>query len=389
MDQVKLSYLTPLLEKFVANGPAGCSLMVSRNGQEMYSHYVGKADLDTGTPITPDTLFRVYSMTKVITCTLALMYFERGCFLMNDPVADYLPEYRNLRVAKISTNSSYFTEPAKQPLLVKHLFNMTAGLSYPGESDPAAIETGKATSVLTQRGKAGEKITVQDLAKVLAEVPLAFEPGTHWRYSLAHDVLGALIEIWSGKSFGQALADELFLPLGMTSTGFRISEATRNMLCPMYKRDEEGKMSRITDMDTNFQPESSFESGGGGLISTLSDYMKFARMMANGGQAGGRNYISRKTIEMMATNTLGPEQMADYNWGYLNGYGYGYGVRTLIDKSAGLNGSTGEFGWSGLAGTWVLIDPSEGLAVVYMQQMIPNYEAYHQPRLRAVIYGAL
>lgn len=389
MDQIKLSYLTPLLEKFVANGPAGCSLMVSRHGKEIYSHYAGKANLDTGSPFTPETLFRVYSMTKVITCTLALMYFERGCFLMSDPVSDYLPAYKNLKVAKLSPNSSYRTESARKPLLIKHLFNMTSGLSYPGEYDPAAIETGKATQSLTKRGISGEKITVQNLANALAEVPLAFEPGTHWRYSLAHDVLGALIEIWSGKTFGQALADELFSPLGMSSTGFRINEDNRGLLCPMYKRDEKGEMTRITDMDIHYQPGSTFESGGGGLLSTLSDYTKFAQMMANGGQADGHNYISHKTIEMMATNTLGSAQMADYNWDNLSGYGYGFGVRTLMDKSAGLNGSIGEFGWSGLAGTWVLIDPSEGLAAVYMQQMLPNLEAYHQPRMRAVIYGAL
>ena len=389
MDQTKLSYLTPLLEKFVANGPAGCSFMVMRHGKEEYSHFTGKANLETGELITQDTLFRVYSMTKVITCTLALMYFERGYFLMSDPVSDYLPAYGNLKVAKLSPNSSFKTEPVRQPLLIKHLFNMTAGLSYPGEYDPAAIETGKASQELLKRGKAGEKITVQDLANALADVPLAFEPGTHWRYSLAHDVLGALIEVWSGKTFGEALADELFNPLGMTSTGFRISEATRDLLCPMYKRDEKGNMTQATNMDTHFQPEAAFESGGGGLISTLSDYSKFAQMMANGGQSGGRNFISRKTIDMMATNTLGPAQMADYDWGYLNGYGYGFGVRTLMDKSTGLNGSIGEFGWSGMAGTWVLIDPSEGLSAVYMQQLIPNLESIHQPRLRAVIYGAL
>jgi CubicO group peptidase (beta-lactamase class C family) len=374
--------LTPLLKSFVEKGPAGVSCSVSRGGEVQYEDYIGYADLETKKPIAPDTIYRIYSMSKVVTCTAALMLYERGLFLLNDPLEEYLPEFKDSSVFRTAPNGNLYRSPAAAPIRVKDLFTMSSGLTYGGEYSETAREIKNIVS--------GEKHDVRTLSKALATVPLAFDPGTQWQYGYSHDVLGALIEVLSGKRFGQFLHDEIFDPLGMRDTFFRIPEEKKDRLCSIYNRAEDGTLTKNTGMDRHFQPDAIFESGGGGLLSTLGDYGRFASMLACGGAIDGVRILSRKTIELMATNHLSPLQQKDFNWPYQAGYGYGLGVRVMTDPAAGgCNGSLGEFGWCGMAGTWVLIDPKEELSAVYMQQMMPNFEAYHQPRLRAVIYGAL
>jgi CubicO group peptidase (beta-lactamase class C family) len=176
----------------------------------------------------------------------------------------------------------------------------------------------------------------------------------------------------------------------MKDTFFKIPEEKKERLCSLYNRNENGELTNNSLMDGNYQPEAKFESGGGGLLSTLGDYSRFAHMLANGGELNGVKILGSKTIELMSTNHLQPEVLQYYNWDFLKGYGYGLGVRVMIDSPlAGSNSSIGEFGWCGLAGTWVLIDPKEKLSAVYMQQMLPNFEAYHHPRLRSVIYSSI
>ena len=176
----------------------------------------------------------------------------------------------------------------------------------------------------------------------------------------------------------------------MNDTFFKIPEVKRVRLASLYDRGEDGHLTKNTKIDANYQPDTKFESGGAGLLSTLSDYSRFAHMLANGGAFEGERILGRKTIELMATNQLVPEQAQYFSWEHMKGYSYGLGVRVLTNPAlAGSNSSIGEFGWSGLAGTWVAIDPKENLSAVYMQQMFPHMEAYIQPRLRSVIYGAL
>ncbi len=379
--------LRPLLNSFVEKGPAGCSLMVMHQGEKKFEEYVGYADKDLKTEINEDTIFRIYSMTKVVTCTAALMLYERGLFLLNDPLEEYLPEFRNPQVYRTNEQGEIFVSPAMGSIKVKDLFTMTSGLTYSGQGTETERQV---MASLKQKEEAGEKLTIRTLSKTLASIPLAFDPGTKWCYGFSHDVLGALIEVLSGKSLGEFFRDEIFEPLGMTDTFFRIPEEKKHRLATLYNRTEEAELIKNETMDGQFQPSSIFESGGGGLLSTLNEYSRFAHMLANGGQLDGVRILGEKTINLMATNHLQKEHMEQYNWDYLKGYGYGLGVRTLVDPAlGGINSSIGEFGWSGLAGTWVLIDPKEKLSAVYMQQMLPNFEAYHQPRLRAVIYGAL
>lgn len=380
------SKLQPLLNSFVENGPSGCSLQVMHHGEKVLEDYVGYADLETKALISAESIFRIHSMTKVVTCTAALMLYERGMFLLNDPLEEYLPEFKNIHVYQSNDQGEIYSAPVKSSIKIKDLFMMTSGLTYPGEGD----ETERKAGIKMEELKQANELTNRNLSKALASIPLAFEPGSQWRYGLSHDVLGALIEVISGKSLGDFLQKNIFDRLDMKDSFFRLPEDKKHRLVSLYNRSEEGELSKNVSMDEHIQPNSTYESGGAGLLSTLNDYSRFAQMLANGGSWEEERIIGEKTISLMRTNHLDSEQMNYYNWDHLQGYGYGLGVRTLIDPvKGGANSSIGEFGWLGLAGTWVMIDPKEKLSAVYMQQMFPNFEAYHQPRLRAVIYGSL
>lgn len=381
--------LHPLLKSFVEKGPAGCSMQVMHNNETVFKDVVGFADKETKMLMKEDTIFRIYSMTKVVTCVAALMLYERGLFLLNDHLSDYLPEFKNSKVYEKNEGEDVEVVTASRPILVKDLFTMTSGLTYGGNGNETQIQVVKEFDKLV---KNRESLTTRRLSQILASIPLAFHPGDQWHYGLSHDVLGALIEVISGKKLGQFFQDEIFTPLGMNDTFFRIPDEKLHRLASLYNREEDGRLVKNENEEMNMQfhifPE--YESGGAGLLSTLEDYSRFAHMLANGGEFNDKKIIGENTLKLMATNHLTKQQTPNYNWDYLKGYGYGLGVRTLTDQAVGgINSSIGEFGWSGLAGTWVLIDPKEKISAVYMQQMLPNFEAFHQPRLRSVIYGAL
>jgi CubicO group peptidase (beta-lactamase class C family) len=381
-----LEKLHPLLKSFVDKGPAGCACSVTYQGETRFEDYVGLQDLESAKPITADTIYRIYSMSKVVTCVAALMLYERGLFLLNDPLEEYLPEFKDPKVYRMTEKGEKYITSATRSIRITDLFTMTSGLTYEGDGNETEREVKKVMQLLRR----DNTFNVRKLSEALAKIPLAFDPGTEWRYGLSHDVLGALIEVLSGKTFGEFLSEEIFQPLSMNDTFFKIPDEKKHRLCSLYVRNEEGSLLKNTRLDEQYQPGTLFESGGAGLLSTLSDYSTFAHMLANGGELDGVRILGRKTVELMSTNHLTSDQLSFYNWDYLAGYGYGLGVRTMKSPAAGgSNSSIGEFGWSGLAGTWVLIDPKEKLSAVYMQQMMPNLEAYHQPRLRNVIYGSL
>jgi CubicO group peptidase (beta-lactamase class C family) len=376
--------LTPLLKSFMEKGPAGCACTVVRSGEVLYQESLGYSDLEKKKKIEADTIYRIYSMTKVVTCAAALMLYEKGLYLLNDPLEEYLPEFKNPQVYRYNEIGAMSMSPASGPIRIKDLFTMTSGLTYGGDS----TETEKQTRTVMENS--ATTMNMRTLSKALATVPLAYDPGTHWKYGTSHDVLAALIEVLSGETLGEFLRKEIFEPLEMTDTSFRIPEEKRDRLCTMYDRAEDGTLTPNTSMDAPYQPGCFYESGGGGLLSTIGDYSRFAQALARGGELNGARILSRKTVQLMGTNHLGPQQLRDFNWPQMSGYGYGLGVRVMIDPAdGGINGSIGEFGWAGLAGSWVLIDPKEQLSVVYMQQMLPSLEPYIHTRLRAAIYGAL
>ncbi|MBQ0000222.1 MAG: beta-lactamase family protein [Clostridiales bacterium] len=347
----------------------GNSLLVFHKDKEIFRHYTGE--------VNKDTLFRIFSMTKVVTVTAALQLFELGKFTMEDPVSKFLPEFANMTVWDEEKQEAV---PAKNEMRMRHLFSMSAGITYEGDSCETERQYVKLKEELM---KEYPHYTTQQYIRMLPKAPLAFEPGSHWRYSLCHDVLGAVIEVISGQLLGEYMHDHIFAPLGMEHTFFR---------CPAeYRSRMATKMLGDHFSDDMFAEENRYEAGGGGLLSTLDDYMKLANTLTRGGTSeNGVRILGRKTIDLLRSDQLNEEQKKDFNWDYLNGYSYGMGVRTNVDPAkSGISGSVGEFGWCGVMGTWVLMDPEEELTVVYMHQRFPNLEKYVQTHLRAMIYGAL
>lgn len=371
----KFEDLSSLLEGFVENGLPGCACAVAKNGKTLYEGYYGYADIEEKKLITPDTVYRLFSMTKVIICAAALILFERGKYLLSEPLYEYFPEYKNPQMFKKDPNGNLNIVPAKNPMLIKHAFSHAVGLPYPAGNSGTRREMVRVRDELKQ--KKG-KFNLQTEIKAISQVPIAFEPGTQWLYDYGHTLVAGLIEVVSGKTVGQFLKDEIFDPLGMESTGYRFHDDIEERMAVMYERTEDGKLVKIEhSLDEFHKPDAIYESGGTGLYSTVGDYLRFTQMMANGGEIDGVKIIGRKTIDLMRRNHLNEAQLADFtNFHHPSigtaGYGYGLGVRTMMDPAAGhSNSSVGEFGWAGFAGTWTSIDPSEGFSAVYMQQMPP------------------
>ena len=379
--------LSRLLEEILEQGPAGCGCAVARNGEILFEEYHGVKDLESGEPITADSVYRQYSTTKVAVCTGAMMLLERGKFLLNDPIYEYFPEWKDTMVAQPEEDGSYRVRPAKRPILIRDCFSMAMGIGY-GGTDYTHQAAEKVRAQL--RANVGE-YTLQQEIKAMAEVPVAFDPGTHWLYGFGHELVAGLIEVVSGKGVGQFLKEELFEPLDMKNTGYHYFGDIRERMVTTYLLKEDGsrEASPYFQRDELFEPEAKYEGGGAGLFSTVRDYLALTQMLACGGEYQGRKIMGRKTIDLMRCNQLNEQQLKEFRNPYLEGYGYGCGVRTLMDPSAGVNSSVGEFGWTGMLGSYVSIDPAEKLSRVYMHNLFPNREAYIHPRIRNIVYGVL
>jgi len=383
MDFTKV---TNFLETLPDKDIPGADLAIYIKGREVYRHRCGYADIETKKPVKKDTLFPIYSMTKIITCVSAMQFYEKGVFSLNDPLYEYLPEFKNMEVRHVRENGEVYFAPAINPIRVVDLFTMSSGLTY--NITPNLEKLGRKTK---------GNYTLKEASEAIAEDPLYFEPGTHWHYGYSHDVLGRLIEVLSGKILGEYFEQSIFSTLGMKDTFFRLPKNKEKRMVTCYTYDEKRKTLIKPDfIPIRFDLDAKYESGGGGLISTVDDYAKFANELyfnvsgADRSGSSGKPLLGKETIELMRTNHLDKERMKDYLWPHHSGYGYGLGVRTMVDKATGGSSSSlGEFGWSGMAGTYVLIDPAYDLTYVYAQQLIPSKEEYVAPRLRNVIYGCL
>ena len=390
-EVAKFDDLTRLLDFFVSRGLPGCGCAVAQRGKILYEAYVGHGDIKSKKPVTSDTVFRLYSMTKLVTCTAALKLFEQGKFLLHEPLYEYFPEYRDSQVVIKEPDGSYHLKKVENPILIKHAFSMSLGLPYAMFSDtPTAKAMKKVTDDLQK--KYGKYDIVTEV-KAMGQVPLEFEPGTRWMYGYGHDILAALIQLVSGKTPGQFMQEEIFDPLGMKDTGYRYKDDIKDRMITYYQKNPDGSLTKTEGpmrLDVYHEPDAIYEAGGVGLYSTIRDYLRFTQMLANGGHWNGEQIIGRKTIDLMRSNQLNDLQLRDFTNSYNAGYGYGLGVRTMLNTTQGhSNGSVGAFGWTGLAGTYTEIDPSEGVSIVYMHQMDPNFEEYHHLRVRNVAYGCL
>ena len=374
------SRVTDFLESLPNVGIPGTDLAIYLKGKEVYRHRTGYSNLDTRKPVAPDTMYLIYSMTKVITCVAALRFLEEGAYVLNDPLSEYLPEFKNMEVQTTLKNGAVEIKPAVNPIRIVDLFTMSSGITYNNTPNLEAL-----------RKKTKGNHTLEEFSKALAKDPLFFEPGTRWHYGQSHDILGRLIEVLSGKTLGDYFHDNIFAPLGMKDTSFRLPKNKEKRLMACYEYDEKSKKHKQVTLPLRYDLDAKYESGGGGLISTIDDYAKFANTLCAGGTSVNKHRIlGNATIELMRTNHLDDIRMSDYGWPHHTGYGYGLGVRTLVGKAeGGSNSSIGEYGWSGMAGTILLIDPAVDLTYVYAQQLVPSREEYVAPRLRNIIYGCL
>lgn len=381
-----------LMDRLTAWRIPGNAAIVTHNGKEVFAYQSGFADLENQIPFTCDHLLNLYSCSKPATVTAALQLYEKGFFLLDDPLYEFIPEYRDMTIRTADGS----IKKAENPITLRHLFTMTSGLNY--RTNVPALERAK---TLTDG-----KMDTLTVVKCLAREPLDFEPGERWQYSLSHDVLAAVVEVVSGKRFSQYMRENIFDPLDMSRTCYH-NQSVQDQLAQQYRwiddrqadlvslqsgayRDKGGYIKNVgLGNHLEFGPE--YESGGAGIVSSVRDYIKFCTALACGGVGGtGERILCPGTIELMKTNQLNQQQMQHLVWPVLRGYGYGLGVRTPVDKAAaGYNGRTCEFGWGGAAGASVYIDTERKAAMVYAHHMLNPQEPYYQPRVRNVLYACL
>ncbi|MDQ0059060.1 serine hydrolase domain-containing protein [Paenibacillus harenae] len=355
-------------------------VQVIHRNETVFRYRNGYVNLEEKTPIDEGRIIHIYSMTKIMTCAAALQLVEKGAMLLNDPISAYLPEYAEMNVRKTLPDGEFVLERASRPILVRDLFMMTAGFSY---------DLG-APSIRDVVERTNGKVPTRSFAEALAKEPLHFEPGTRWNYSLCHDVLAALVEAVDGRRFGAYIEDEISGPLGMRDTCFDLSDEQKSRLAPQYEYNE--ALGKPVRKDGNgYRIGTEFESGGAGLLSTVSDYALFLNALTNHGTSlSGVRILSPASVDLMRTDQLTDRMRDDYGWEQLKGYGYGLGVRTHTAKSdSGSLSPLGEFGWSGAAGCLAIIDPDSQLTVMYAQHLLNNQEPYVHPRLKNIVYGCM
>lgn len=379
-----------LLQSLVQERLPGVACVMTRGQDIIYEGYYGCADMESGRPMDADTVFRIYSMTKLPIYTLCMMLYERGLFLPDDPLSDYFPEYaRASRFVQLD-NGGYRTEPLRSPIQIKHILTMAMGLPYgndPGSPLPTESAMYRMHKALREKGP----YTLREEIRAAAGVPVAFEPGTHWMYGFASELSAGLCELLTGKEIEQALRDALFTPLDMTSTGMRFFGDIRERLSAFYMADDNLRPVRAEPrMDEKHLPGKEHLQGCPRIFSTARDFSRLGIMLANGGVYGARRLMGGQTIDLMRTNQLSPAQLRDFDERVTAGYGYGYGVRTLMDKArAGSNGSLGEFGWEGGSGPYFLVDPALKFSLTVMYQRGGRDMAEIHLKCRNVAYGCL
>ncbi len=394
LDADRLARLDALLNRYVDDGRLpGWSLAVTRHGALVHAGYGGRRDVEAGLAVEPDSVFRIYSMTKPITSVAAMVLWEQGRYELRDAVATVLPEFADVRVFDGGSDLRPVTVPAVEPMRMWHLLTHTSGLTY------GFHRTHPVDALYRTAGfDFGTDPSVSDLAGVselLAGMPLLFQPGSEWNYSMSTDILGRVVEVLAGKPLDEAL-DELVLgPLGMDETWFAVPEAARDRFAALYVPTPGGGLSRQDAVGASFL-EPRWFSGGGGLSSTLGDYVRFTRFLAAGGELDGVRVLGDRTLRMMTRNHLpGGQDLREFGRPLFaespfDGVGFGLGFSVVLDPVATLTaGTAGEFAWGGAASTAFWVDPVEDLTAVFMTQLLPSSTYPLRSQLRQLVYSAL
>ena len=399
MSSARLERIRPVMESYVGErGVAGISTMVSRRGRIVHAAQFGYQDKEAGVPMAPDTVFRIYSMTKPIVSTALMLLHEEGRFQLEHPVAQYLPAFATTKVMGADGEQ---VDPVR-PMQVRDLLMHTSGLTYDFMADNPVAQLYRDARIMNDATR-----TLETLVDDLAALPLAYQPGSRWHYSVGIDVAGRLVEVLSGQSLGDFLQERIFGPLGMVDSGFGLPAEKLSRLSAMYGLPDligqdysfvqlfeaalAGFNERI-DVSVTYPTDTPevFQRGGVGLFSTAADYMRFGQMLAGGGTLDGVRVVGRKTLELMHSNHLAPELLPYELLGLPNpGMGFGLGSRVMLDVAATAGtGSVGEYGWAGAAKTYFWVDPAEDLVGVFMSQNMTGMQLAERD-FRSLVYQAI
>ena len=393
-DEGRLARIRQHFAVYVDDGRLPCwQVRITRHGEVVYHESYGFRDVENRLPVDDHTVFRIYSMTKPITSVAAMMLFEEGRFELTDPLEKYLPAYANMRVYTGGAAVKPVTRPASDPIRIVHLFNHTSGLTYGFHHIHVQDEIYRNAGF---EWAAPKGWTLEQCTDAWARLPLRFDPGTHWNYSVSTDVLGRLVEVISGQSLDAFFQERIFDPLGMKDTAFRISGDQGERLAELYVPGVKGKATRNKELGNAVRGEVTFLSGGGGLVSTTEDYHRFTQMLLRGGELGGTRLLGSRTVRYMTQNSLpGGQDLSAcgiplFAETRFDGTGFGLGFSVLLDPlKYGTLGSAGEYGWGGAASTAFWIDPLEEITVIFMTQLLPSSAWPLRTQLRQLVYSAL
>ncbi|UPJ70397.1 serine hydrolase domain-containing protein [Bradyrhizobium sp. 187] len=379
LSRPRLETMSDAFKREIDKGTVpGVTVLVARHGQVGWFEALGKQSPTGAAPMAHDSIFRIFSMTKPIVSVGVMTLVEDGHLLLADPVAKFIPEFANQKVGVVSGGKLELVPP-KRPMTVQDLLRHTSGLTYEHQGD------GPVHKIYQDSRVRSRKITNAEHAALVASFPLVCHPGDEFNYSRSTDILGRIIEVVSGKSLGTYLTERILTPLQMAETGFATAEVNANRLAEPFAADP-WTGDKVALFNMLEQPI--MESGGGGLVSTTMDYARFALMLRNGGTLDGNRIIGRKTLELMASDHLGPNVVTN---GTLLSPGHGFGLGFAVRREASIApfpGSVGQFFWSGIAGTFFWIDPKEDLFVVFMSQG-PGQRDHTRTLVRDLVYAAV
>ena len=383
----RLARIGPAIKAEIERGQyPGAVILLARKGHIVYFESAGQLDPATGKAMPKDAIFRLYSMTKPYTSVAAMMLVEEGRLTLEEPIAKYLPEFKDMKVAVESFDPAtgaqiYYTVPAKRQITVQDLLRHTSGLTYGVLGQKTQVKT-----LYNQANIFSQKWTLEAFCKELAKLPLQYEPATVWEYSHSTDVLGRVIEVASGQPLDQFVAERILKPLKMVDTAFHVPAEKHQRIAQSQVDPQTGKAAELLDLT---QPQTFF-AGGHGLVATAGDYLRFTQMLLNGGDLDGAHILSARTIAFMASDhVLGSGIARGPNW--LPPQGYGFGLGFAVRKETGqaeFPASVGTFYWGGYAGTYFWVDPKEQIVAVYMSQE-PNRRTHYRVLMHDLVYQSL
>jgi CubicO group peptidase (beta-lactamase class C family) len=379
LSSIRLQRMSDAFKREIDKGTVpGVTVMVARRGQIGWFEALGRQSPTASTPMAHNTIFRIHSMTKPIVSIGIMTLVEDGHFLLSDPVAKFIPEFADQKVG-VENNGKLDLVPLRRPMTVQDLLRHTSGITY------EYIGNGLVQQLYQQSKVHSRKISNAEHATLVASLPLMCQPGAEWNYSRSTDILGRIIEVVSGKTLSAFLTERIFAPLQMAETAFHTGEENAGRIAEPFPNDPlTGDKVQLFNM----LEKPVMESGGGGLVSTTMDYARFSQMLLNGGVLDGNRIVGRKTLQLMASDHLGPKVKVD-SFLIPAGHGFGLGFAVRTDKGmAPFPGSLGQFFWSGLAGTFFCIDPAEDMLAVFMMQG-PGQREYFRSLVRNLVYATV